>query len=209
MKSKLRILLIEDDVADAELITHELASSDFAFDLKRVQTEADFRQELEGHRPDLVLADNKAVSFGGFRALEIARNIDGALPFIFVSGSNDQGLVEHMYEEGATDYVFKRDIHDLNPTITHALEDPVPVASDFSLAPEPATVQPELKLSLPNPPPETPPIAKGIGRLSFCSRCRIAHDESGQFVHLEEYCIRFDEVIIIQETCSVCAHLPW
>jgi len=211
MKAKLRILLVEDNVADAELITHELEATDYAFSLTRVETETDFRHELEANHPDLVLADSNRPSFNSFRALAITRGADEHLPFIFISGSNDQGVVEHMYDEGATDYVFKRDIHDLKPAIEHALEETATPASSVSaeeLFAGEAT-QTELKLSLPAPTAEDSSISRGIGRLSFCSRCRIAQDATGRFVRLEDYCANHDEVVIFQETCSVCAHLPW
>src|SRR5688572_5360282 len=108
MKTKLRILLLEDDAADADLIEHELESAGLAFHLARIQTEAELRHELDSEEPDLILSDHGLPTFDGFAALEIVRETRPELPFIFVSGSNDQGMVARMYEQGATDYVFKR-----------------------------------------------------------------------------------------------------
>src|ERR1041385_3736298 len=121
MQPKLRILLVEDDVADAELVAHELEASGFSFSLTRVQTEADFRRELEKGLPDVILSDHGLPSFSGFKALEITRAASPDLPFIFVSGSNDQGMVADMDVDGATDYGFKRDLGDLKSAVLRAL----------------------------------------------------------------------------------------
>src|SRR6266498_2625979 len=122
MKTNLRILLLEDDATDAELIAQGLKSSGFSFRLARIETESDLRRELERDTPDLILSDHGLPSFDGFKALEIVRETRPTLPFIFVSGSNDQGMVAKMYEEGATDYVFKHDLGDLKTAVHDALE---------------------------------------------------------------------------------------
>src|SRR5262245_46550891 len=101
MQNKLHILLLEDDLADAALIAHELEAGGFAFRLTRIQTEAELRRELGMGMPDLILSDHGLPDFDGFKALEIVRETSPELPFIFVSGSNDQGMVVHMHEQGA------------------------------------------------------------------------------------------------------------
>lgn len=205
MKTKLRILLVEDDVADAELITQELESSGFTFALTRVQTEADFRRELESRFPDLILSDHGLPSFSGFKALEIVRKEYPELPFIFVSGSNDQGMVAHMSDEGATDYVYKRDLGDLKAAILQALETSV----EAPLLKEAATssAQPELKLQLPTASMGVPVFTPAIGRLSFCPQCRQACDEIGRAVLLENYCVSHAEIIVLRQVCTGCQRL--
>src|SRR6266540_2119449 len=101
MKSKLKILQIEDDVTDAELVAHELEASGFSFHLEPIHTEDELRREMEKDIPDLVLSDHGFPSFSGFKALKIVRAIHPKLPFIVISGSNNQGMVAQMYEEGA------------------------------------------------------------------------------------------------------------
>src|SRR4030095_14039184 len=106
---------------DARLIEQELENAGISFDLTRIQTEAELHRELDPQPPDLVLSDHGLPSFNGFAALEIVRNKCPDLPFIFVSGSNDQGMVTEMYERGATDYVYKHDIQDLHGAGQRAL----------------------------------------------------------------------------------------
>lgn len=203
MKTKLRILLVEDDVADAELIVHQLQRAGFSFFLTRVQTEADFRRELETELPDLILSDHGLPSFSGFAALEIARTEYPTLPFIFVSGSNDQGMVAHMHEAGATDYVFKRDLGDLRGAILEALDLPAepPVQRGKTQS---RSTQPELKLQLPPAPANSPAFLPTIGQLHFCPRCLKARDEIGRVVTMENYCANRAEILVLRQVCDNC-----
>lgn len=154
MKTKLRILLLEDNDVDARLIRHELKTSGFDFHLERIQSEAELRHEMEAAAPDLILSDHGLPSFDGFKALEIVRDKHPELPFIFVSGSNDQGMVERMYDAGATDYVFKDDIRDLAPAVREALAPPS----------EPAGAEGQ--------PVEALAVVVPGGQLHFCPSCR-------------------------------------
>src|SRR5215831_10352421 len=134
MKS-LKILLLEDNVADAALVAHQLESAGLLFRLRSIETEAELRQAMEAETPDLILSDHGLPSFSGFKALQIVRATHPNLPFIFVSGSNDQGVVTKMYDEGATDYVYKRDIGDLKSAVLRALK-PAPSETPVVLRPE-------------------------------------------------------------------------
>lgn len=201
MKTPLRILLLEDDANDADLIAHELERSGLPFNLARIQTERELRQELESEAPDLVLSDHGLPSFDGFAALEIVREKRPELPFIFVSGSNDQGMVAKMYEHGATDYVFKRDLGDLSPAVADALNLPASTEAD------PDSPQRELKLRL-SPSLGQDIISLPIGQLQYCPGCRRARDESGQLVDLEGFLNSHSEVTVFRQRCRKCAKLP-
>jgi CheY-like chemotaxis protein len=203
MKSTLKILLLEDSVADAELIAHELEAAGFAFRLARIQTEAELRREMATGPPDLILSDHGLPSFSGFAALEIVREISPELPFIFVSGSNDPGMVAEMCEEGATDYVYKRDIGDLKSAVLRALEPQLEVT--------PPPIEPE---PLPSPRDFQPPAANVsarwlvsspvIGQVWFCPQCRQAREETGRPVSLETYCGSHAETVIHRQLCAEC-----
>jgi CheY-like chemotaxis protein len=200
---RLRILLVEDAAADAELITRELQASKLPFVLTRVETESAFRHELAAHPPDLILSDHGLPTFSGFKALEIVRAERPNLPFIFVSGSNDPGMVAQMYEAGATDYVFKHDLVDLKNAVLQALE----TAEDAWLrtaANETTAAQSELNLNLPEPDPQSPVITQSVGQLSFCPRCRCLRDETGSEVAIENYCSSRAEIVILREVCVSC-----
>jgi CheY-like chemotaxis protein len=200
MKAKLKILLLEDNVTDAELVAAELGACGFTFNLESIRTEADLRKQMEEEIPDLILSDHGFPSFSGFKALKIVRETHPDLPFIFVSGSNDQGMVARMYEQGATDYVYKRDLGDLRSAVFQALQlkhEPLPVAP-----PKSVPAEPELNLQLPPVEPAKPILSTVY--LLFCPECRRIWNELGKQVSVESYCDRHVEVVIRHYACADC-----
>lgn len=183
MANPLHILLLEDDEADAELIAHELQAAGFTFALTRIQSEQELRQEVAA--TDLIISDHGLPSFDGFKALQIVRATRPELPFIFVSGSNDQGMVARMYEEGATDYVYKRDVGDLSPAIRRVLTAP----------PVPLTA----------PAPAAQPTSAGFARLHFCPNCFEAREEAGGVVDFWNYFRSHAEIVVLRERCWKCS----
>src|ERR1700689_3445915 len=102
-----RILHLEDDSADAELIRLRLLRDSFHAQIIRVEDHAGFINALKQQHFDLILADYRLRSFDGFEALEITLQQAPDTPFIFVSGVlEEQGAIASL-EEGATDYVLK------------------------------------------------------------------------------------------------------
>ena len=203
MKSKLRILLIEDDLADAELVTAQLETSGFSFHLKPIRSEAELRQEMQQEVPDLILSDHGLPSFSGFQALDIVRRAHPELPFIFVSGSNDQGMVANMYDQGATDYVYKRDLGDLKSAVLRALGTKLEPAP--TIRPKPIAAELELNLELPASSATKPVFPANTGHLLFCPRCRRVRDEAGGEVQVGSYCDKHTEIMIRREICPNCA----
>ncbi|MBV8826890.1 MAG: response regulator, partial [Hyphomicrobiales bacterium] len=122
-QSPLRVLLLEDDPADAGLIQGILEADGFACEADRVQTRAEFVAALENPELDLILADHKLPSFDGFSALNLAASARPDLPFIFVSGSLGEELAIDALKIGATDYVLKTRLMRLVPAVHRALRE--------------------------------------------------------------------------------------
>ena len=203
MKSTLRILLLEDSALDARLIEQELKNAGVSFCITRIQTEAELRRELEPQLPDLILSDHGLPSFNGFTALEIVREKSPDLPFIFVSGSNNQGMVTEMYERGATDYVYKHDIEDLPGAVRRALE-PRPETESFET--ESASVpQTELDLGFPHDISSHRVMGLPFGNLAFCPKCMQTRDHTGALVQLENCLATCSEIVIVRQICASCA----
>ena len=87
MNSPLRMLYLEDDPKDADLVQAMLQAGGFACDVTRVETRVDFCAALEQSGFDLILADYTLPSFDGISALRIAVEKRPEVPFIFVSGT--------------------------------------------------------------------------------------------------------------------------
>src|SRR5258705_11504464 len=97
--------MLEDDAADAKLIEHTLRQGGISFTAKRVETKADFVNELGTSPPDLILSDYALPSFDGYRALAIALRKCPHIPFIFVTGTLGEEVAIETLKHGATDYV--------------------------------------------------------------------------------------------------------
>jgi PAS domain S-box-containing protein len=119
----LRILLLEDDPNDAELIRIELQRHGLKPQWQHAATATEFRAALEGGAPDLVLADYKLPGFDGLSALEIVRQQCPDVPFIFVSGALGEERAIEILKSGATDYVLKDRLQRLPAVVERALEE--------------------------------------------------------------------------------------
>src|SRR5271167_4200894 len=123
MKSPLRILYLEDDPRDAEVVQETLASNGIRCHVTRVETEADFVASLEQGGFDLILADYTLPSFDGLSALKIAQQDWPHLPLIFVSGTLGEEVAIEALRIGATDYVFKTRLSRIVPSVQRALRE--------------------------------------------------------------------------------------
>ena len=122
MKTPLRILYLEDDPNDSELVQATLKEGGIACDVTRVETQADFLAAL-GIGVDLILADYTLPSFDGLSALAIAEENYPEIPFIFVSGVMGEELAIETIKYGATDYVLKQRLSRIVPVVNRALEE--------------------------------------------------------------------------------------
>ena len=110
MSNKLRILMVEDSPADAELIEHELLKAQMAFSFQQVHNETDFLAALKEAPPDLVLADYALPAFDGQEALSLCRREYPDVPFIFISGTIGEEKAVELMKQGATDFVRKQQL---------------------------------------------------------------------------------------------------
>src|SRR5260221_1198942 len=123
VKTPLRILLLEDDAHDAELIQELLETDHFACEVTRVQTRAEFLAALKNGGIDLILADYQLPSFDGLSALKLAQSERPDLPFIFVSGTLGEEVAIEALKIGATDYILKTRLARLVPSVQRALRE--------------------------------------------------------------------------------------
>jgi signal transduction histidine kinase len=123
MKTLLRIVYLEDDPRDAELVQEILAAGGIECAMTRVETETDFTSTLEKGGVDLVLADYTLPSFDGLSALEIVQKNWSSVPLIFVSGTLGEEVAIEALKKGATDYVFKTRLSRLAPSVQRALRE--------------------------------------------------------------------------------------
>jgi PAS domain S-box-containing protein len=123
MKSPLRILHLEDDPRDSDLVQEILAADGISCVVNRVENEEDFIASLKRGGFDLILADYTLPSFDGISALKIARRDLPQVPFIFVSGTLGEEVAIEALKIGATDYVSKPRLSRIAPSVKRALRE--------------------------------------------------------------------------------------
>jgi CheY-like chemotaxis protein len=92
MDPPLRVLHLEDDVRDTELLQATLEAKGVPSELTRVETEHDFVAALKHGKLDLILADYTLPSFDGLSAMRLAREYAPDVPFLFVSNATRWGI---------------------------------------------------------------------------------------------------------------------
>jgi PAS domain S-box-containing protein len=123
MGDLLRILSLEDDPDDTELIQGVLESEDIVCEMQRVDTEAAFLAALQQGCMDLILADYTLPAFDGLSALKVAMRLRPDVPFIFVSGTLGEEVAIEALKIGATDYILKTRMSRLVPSVHRALRE--------------------------------------------------------------------------------------
>lgn len=117
----LRVLLLEDSVADAELVTRELRRAGLDFIVERVDTHDAFVEALQTFAPDVVLSDHSLAQFNAPAALDVLHRIRPATPLIVVAGALREETAVACLRAGAEDLVLKDNLARLAPAIAAAL----------------------------------------------------------------------------------------
>ena len=120
---RLRILSLEDDAHDAELIQELLEGEGIACQLFRVDSQGAFSASLERGEIDLILADYTLPGFDGLSALKQTMTLRPEVPFIFVTGTLGEEVAIEALKIGATDYVLKTRLSRLVPSVLRALRE--------------------------------------------------------------------------------------
>jgi diguanylate cyclase (GGDEF)-like protein/PAS domain S-box-containing protein len=102
----IKVLLVEDSVADAEIDVLSLQSSGMQVLPRRVETELEFLLALR-EEPDVILCDHPMTGFDAHRALKILDERGDDVPFLVVAGGIGESAVADLMKAGADDYVRK------------------------------------------------------------------------------------------------------
>jgi len=124
MKTPLRILHLEDDPKDAELICAALEEAGFAPEIVVVQTKADYLARLD-QGWEIILADYKLPQLSGLQALALFKERGLDISFILISGAIDEEAALAAMHAGASDYVLKNHLTRLGPAVERGLRETV------------------------------------------------------------------------------------
>src|SRR5437879_5129482 len=118
----MRVLMLEDDPNDLELIRRELGRLTPAPTILHVTSETAFVAALTDFAPHVILCDHNLPAFDGRMALEKTRQLQPDTPFILVTGSLNEETAVSYLKAGATDYILKDRLVRLGPAVLEALE---------------------------------------------------------------------------------------
>ncbi len=117
-----RLLIVEDNTTDYELMLRELRKAELKIEARRVISEAGFLAELRGFSPHLVCTDFRLPAFTGLDIVRLARDHAPLVPVIVVTGTLSEEDAADSIKAGATDYVVKERLFRLTSAIAGALE---------------------------------------------------------------------------------------
>jgi PAS domain S-box-containing protein len=123
MSVRLRLLHLEDNPRDAELVQSMLKQNGLDCDITTVNNKNSFEQTLAEGKFDLVLSDFSMPSYDGLSALALVRRLRPQLPFILVSGTAREDDAIDSLKSGATDYVYKGRLARLPAAVRRALQE--------------------------------------------------------------------------------------
>jgi diguanylate cyclase (GGDEF)-like protein/PAS domain S-box-containing protein len=116
-----RVLMLEDNKVDVELVLSQLRRDAFQAQVRVVADERGFRASLLDFAPHVVISDFSLPGFDGLSALRISRTEAPSIPFVFVSGTIGEERAIEALKGGASDYVLKDNLRRLVPAIRGAL----------------------------------------------------------------------------------------
>ena len=120
MPTPVRVLILEDEPNDVELMLRELRRVNFEPDWECVENEADYLACLD-KAFDVILADYTLPQFNAMQALQLLQSRGLDIPFIIVTGTLSEEAAVSCMKQGADDYLLKDRLVRLGAAITHAL----------------------------------------------------------------------------------------
>jgi PAS domain S-box-containing protein len=123
MGEKIRILHIEDNPLDAELVEAQLRCGWPDCDYMLVCSESELSDALDGAAIDVVLSDYSMPDFDGMSALIFVLRHSPEVPVIFVTGAMGEEKAVETLKSGATDYILKSHLEKLVPAVERVLKD--------------------------------------------------------------------------------------
>ena len=144
-----RILLLEDRDADAELVERALRKAGFAYTFERAKDETDFLAKLDPP-PHVIVSDYYVPGCDALHALRLVRSRGLDIPFILVSGVIGETRALEAMRLGATDFLLKDRLGRLGSAIRTALELPRCGASAAAARPKQERTESEFREAFDN-----------------------------------------------------------
>ncbi|HEX7846223.1 MAG TPA: histidine kinase [Chitinophagaceae bacterium] len=122
MTKELKLLFLEDNPTDADLIQLTLRRAGISFEAVLASDEKEFHEALDDNGFDAVLADNALPQYSSMEALKLIRATNPHVAFILVTGTVSEEFAVKIIQQGADDYILKTNLTRLPAAIKNAIE---------------------------------------------------------------------------------------
>ncbi|APG59316.1 response regulator [Christiangramia salexigens] len=115
IKIPLRILLVEDLESDVALIKRQIRKIVESPVIEVTDNLSDCHDLLINFAPDIVLSDYNLPNCTGLDIMELVKNFDESIDFIFITGTiDDEELAANTILNGASGYILKKHMNNLS-----------------------------------------------------------------------------------------------
>jgi two-component system, NarL family, sensor histidine kinase UhpB len=121
MDSNYKILFLEDNRDDVELMEHELRSAKIDFVATQVSKKKEILDRVKEFDPNIILVDYSLPSFNGIEAYRMIKAEKPHIPFILVTGALSEQVALEFLEEGVDDFILKSSFKRLPSAIVNAV----------------------------------------------------------------------------------------
>src|SRR6185503_1138876 len=121
MTPPLKILMLEDSIADAKMVQELLRKTKLHCEFSLAKDKEAYVLALDEFHPDVILADDSLPQFSAAEALELSRRRVEHTPFIMVTNQDLEEFDTNIIQLGADDYVLKDRLTRLPVAIEAAL----------------------------------------------------------------------------------------
>jgi len=123
MNHLVKILVLEHEPDDIELLHYELKKGGLHYAITVVQERIKYEQALRDLKADIVLSDYVLPDFDGATAFYMKKEIAPDTPFIIVSGTIGEENAVELIKAGVTDYVLKDKLFTVVTKLNRALKE--------------------------------------------------------------------------------------
>jgi diguanylate cyclase (GGDEF)-like protein len=122
-KEDIRILFVEDNPLDVELVRLQLERDGLQFEWRVAASEASLRLALREFEPDVVLCDYSMPGYSGREAVQLIHRHDAKLPVLLLSGAITEDVAVECLNTGAADCLAKHALARVAPAVRRALNE--------------------------------------------------------------------------------------
>jgi CheY-like chemotaxis protein len=194
----LRVLIVEDSPADAELASRALQGHGYDVRVDVVSTANAFAAKLSQEIYDVILCDYNLAGWSGLEALNLLERLQQDVPFILVTGRLDDSTAAVFIDNGVDDYVLKDRLGRLPLAVRRVLREQRLLEERKKSAAERERLIQKLEETLAE-------VKRLNGLLPICITCKRVLSVKGYWSRIEVFIERNSDARVSPSLCPTCA----